>query len=112
MLFDLGGASTEVSLVRNRRLKETMSLPLGSLTLTEKFGTQDEVSAKTLKAMGSYIKKILRRLPGIENTKLPLIGIGGTVRNLAKIHQRLISYPIPKLHHYTIARTSSPPARF
>ena len=103
VLFDLGGASTEVSLVRNRLLKETMSLPLGSLTLTEKFGTQDEVSSKALKAMGSYIKKILRSLPGIENTKLPLIGIGGTVRNLAKIHQRLVSYPIPKLHHYTMA---------
>ena len=103
VLFDLGGASTEVSLVRNRLLKETMSLPLGSLTLTEKFGTQDEVSSKALKAMGSYIKKILRSLPGIGNTKLPLIGIGGTVRNLAKIHQRLVSYPIPKLHHYTMA---------
>ena len=34
--------------------------------------------------------------------KLPLLGIGGTARNIAKMDQRKLSYPITKLHNYEI----------
>ena len=34
VIFDLGGASTEVTLVRNRQIEKSVSLPIGALTLT------------------------------------------------------------------------------
>lgn len=33
---------------------------------------------------------------------MEVIGVGGTVRNLAKVHQRASSYPLPKLHNYNL----------
>ncbi|ETJ32791.1 Ppx/GppA phosphatase family protein, partial [human gut metagenome] len=38
----------------------------------------------------------------LHNVKLPLLGIGGTARNIAKIDQRKLSYPITKLHNYEL----------
>lgn len=100
ILFDLGGASTEISLIRDRKLCETRSLPIGALTLTEEFGTADRITAKMRKALVARVREELATLPIPPGVGLPLVGIGGTVRNIAKIHQRRENYPIPKLHNY------------
>lgn len=100
ILFDLGGASTEISLIRDHKLCETRSLPIGTLTLTEEFGTADRITAKARKALVARVRKELATLPIPPAAGLPLVGIGGTIRNIAKIHQRRENYPIPKLHNY------------
>lgn len=46
LLFDLGGASVEISLVRNKRRIHSISIPMGAVTLTEMFGSTDMVSPK------------------------------------------------------------------
>lgn len=103
ILFDLGGASMEVSLVRNRHLVQAVSLPIGALTLTEKYRTTDKVSKSAKENIRQEVREALTAISGIENAKLPVIGIGGTVRNLAKIQQRRTEYPIPKLHQYQMS---------
>jgi exopolyphosphatase/guanosine-5'-triphosphate,3'-diphosphate pyrophosphatase len=35
-----------------------------------------------------------------EHPNLPLVGLGGTMRNLGKINQRLRKYPLPLIHNY------------
>ena len=40
LIFDLGGASVEMTLVRNGEAVHSLSVPIGAVTLTEKFGTQ------------------------------------------------------------------------
>ena len=100
LLFDLGGASVEISLVRNKRRLHSVSIPMGAVTLTELFDSRDAVSAEKKADIQRYIRKQLAAVSWLPKEKIPVIGIGGTVRNLAKIHQRRIQYPLPKLHNY------------
>ncbi len=102
ILFDLGGASIEISLVLNRQLQNSVSLPMGALTLTETFQRGSELSEAELTKMTRHISKSLNEQEWLKNRKLPLIGVGGTVRNLGKMNQRMSGYPLSKLHNYEI----------
>lgn len=100
VLFDLGGGSTEISLVRDRKMIETISLPIGAVNLSDEFKTQDKVSKSTLSHLCGFIDRQLAKAPWLETMALPLIGIGGTARNIAKMDQARKNYPFPKVHNY------------
>lgn len=106
VLFDLGGASTELTLIKNRRAVHCVSLPFGAVNLTEKFSTQHDVSEKQLEQLKAFILEQLARIPWLKKLSLPLIGIGGTARNLAKIDQKQKNYPFPKIHNYRLGAIS------
>ena len=88
IIFDLGGASTEVTLVKNRHIVKAVSLPIGALTLTGTYQKGDEYTPKELEKMTKAVKKTIKEHYWLHNVKLPLLGIGGTARNIAKIDQR------------------------
>ena len=48
VIFDLGGASTEITLVRNRHIEQSVSLPIGALTLTGTYQKGDEYTPTEL----------------------------------------------------------------
>lgn len=102
ILFDLGGASVEITLVQNRELKNSISLPMGALTLTGQFQEGKDITFEELKKLRKHIRQALKDVKWVKNKKLPLVGIGGTARNIAKIDQRSINYPVPRLHNYKI----------
>lgn len=103
--FDLGGASIEVSLVLNRKIKESVSVPLGAVTMTDKFGLQDVVTQAALDKCVKYVEKRFREMiPWAKDRCLPVIGIGGTVRNLAKMDQYKTNYQLSRVHNYIIPR--------
>ena len=102
IIFDLGGASTEITLVRNRHITKSVSLPIGALTLTGTYQKGDEYTPKELDKLTKVVKKTIKEHIWLRNVKLPLLGIGGTARNIAKMDQRKLSYPITKLHNYEI----------
>ena len=103
--FDLGGASIEVSLVLNRKIKESVSVPLGAVTMTDKFGMQDIVTQGVLDKCIKHVEKKFREMiPWAKDRRLPVIGIGGTVRNLAKMDQYKTSYQLARIHNYIIPR--------
>ena len=102
IIFDLGGASTEITLVRNRHITKSVSLPIGALTLTGTYQKGDEYTPKELDKLTKVVKKTIKEHTWLRNVKLPLLGIGGTARNIAKMDQRKLSYPITKLHNYEI----------
>ena len=102
VLFDLGGASVELSLVRNGEIEKSVSVPIGAVTLTEKFATQGNPDTASLTACQEYIAEKLKDVPFIANTGLPLIGVGGTARTFAKMDQRAIGYDFSKIHNYIL----------
>ncbi len=104
IVFDLGGASIEISLIENRQLKKSVSLPMGALVMTGQFKTGHEFISAEYEAMVRHIQEVLHRESWLKHTKLPLIGIGGTARNIAKMDQREKNYPIPKLHNYKVKK--------
>ncbi len=102
-IFDIGGGSVELSLVRGRGLAERTSLPLGTVRLTERLITSDPPSKSEIKALEQYIDAQLDSVPWFTSVgSLSLVGVGGTVRTLAKIDQAAQKYPIDRFHGYTL----------
>ena len=104
VIFDLGGASTEVTLVNNRQPVKSVSLPIGALTLTGNFQKGDEMGEKEYEKMVNAIQDILNDNKWLHDLKLPLLGIGGTAKKKKKMDQRRINYPVTRLHNYEVPR--------
>lgn len=101
MIVDIGGGSTEITLFRNRKLKHSISLPIGAVNGLAKYGTQEIWSEQQMAALRNEVLKALGRLSWIgKHPDLPLIGLGGTIRSIAKMHQKQIRYSLPVTHHY------------
>ena len=61
LLIDLGGGSCEITLSEHKRIKETISVPLGAVRLTEEFLGADPAPAEGLARMRQWIGRELRR---------------------------------------------------
>lgn len=61
LMIDLGGGSCEITLSEQKRIKETISLPLGAVRLTEEFLTVDPAPSEDLARMRRLIARELRR---------------------------------------------------
>jgi exopolyphosphatase/guanosine-5'-triphosphate,3'-diphosphate pyrophosphatase len=61
LLIDLGGGSCEITLSERKRIKETISLPLGAVRLTEQFLAADPAPGEGLARMHQLIRRELRR---------------------------------------------------
>lgn len=103
ILVDVGGASTEVSRIAGRELLESVSLPFGAVTLTERFLTKDPCSAGELRALRAFLQQQWNALPWLKDCRLPVVGIGGTMRAIAKMDRRRRSYRLAQLHNYSVA---------
>ncbi|WP_367997783.1 Ppx/GppA phosphatase family protein, partial [Megasphaera elsdenii] len=57
LIFDLGGASVEMTLVRNGEAVHSLSVPIGAVTLTEKFGTQGNPDADAIASLMKFVRK-------------------------------------------------------
>lgn len=106
VLYDLGGASTEITLIRNRQPQGVVSLPFGALNLTERFLTHDKFAESQQTAMRQFIQSHLEKLPWLKGLSLPIVGVGGTARNIAKMDQKRKNYPFPKVHNYRLGPIS------
>lgn len=86
LLVDLGGGSCEITLSEHKRIKETISLPLGAVRLTEEFLQEDPPTAEGMAQMRHLISRELRRAHRrIHAGKVPLaIGTSGTAAALSE----------------------------
>jgi len=103
LIMDIGGSSSELILVENRKLKASISLPFGAINLTEKFSLQKAMDDKSEVAIKEFLISLYKDIPWLKEVKdIPIIGIGGTIRNIGKLHERKTNYPIDNLHNYII----------
>lgn len=61
LLVDVGGGSCEISLSEHKRIKETISVPLGAVRLTEEFLHSDPPSKEDIARLKQFIARELRR---------------------------------------------------
>jgi exopolyphosphatase/guanosine-5'-triphosphate,3'-diphosphate pyrophosphatase len=61
LLVDLGGGSCEITLSEHKRIKETISVPLGAVRLTEEFLSAAPAPPEGLARMRQWIGRELRR---------------------------------------------------
>jgi len=86
LLVDLGGGSCEITLSERKRIKETVSLPLGAVRLSEEFLQADPAPAEGLARMRKLIARELRKAHRrIEPAKVSLaIATSGTAAALSE----------------------------
>lgn len=104
-LFDLGGGSLQLSRFRERRLGDNVSFPLGALRLSDAFLRSDPPTGKEMRRLRGHALSFFEasRLPRLGRNE-KLVATGGSVRNLAKVDQRLRGYPLHRLHGYVLRR--------
>jgi len=85
LLIDLGGGSCELTLSEHKRIKETVSLPLGAVRLTEQFLASDPAPVDGLARMRQLVARELRRAHRrIQPGRAPLvIATSGTAAALS-----------------------------
>lgn len=89
IIMDTGGASTELIWVQNGNCQDRISIPIGSVLLSQNFDLADKIAASELyQAMNAAGRAIsgIRWLSKVHN--LPLIALGGSNRTIAKIRRR------------------------
>jgi exopolyphosphatase/guanosine-5'-triphosphate,3'-diphosphate pyrophosphatase len=102
ILFDIGGGSTELVRIERDpdeqnavpRIKAWMSIPLGVVTLAERFGGRD-VTAQSYALMVQDVAKHVAPFAaehGSDLQDMHLLGTSGTVTTLAGVHLNLARY--------------------
>lgn len=100
---DIGGGSTEVTYFEDKEIKFSHSFPFGVVTLQNMFFDGKAHNDKeAIEASAKYIKEQFRNLRWLEKRRVPIIAIGGSARNIARIHQSLTEYPIAGVHGYAM----------
>ena len=106
IVFDLGGGSTELILFRNRKLVESVSIPLGAVNTTDIFHIRDTMPSSAYSDINFFISTRMEQYPWLKDANLPLIGVGGTARTVAKMIQRSRNYPSSRVHNYIYSAQS------
>jgi len=98
---DLGGGSLELIDIKDGKLNDGVTLPLGPLRLMDMSGSN---MGRARKIVDEYFEKtsILDKLKGRS-----FYAVGGTWRNLARMQMAHAHYPLHVLHQYTMTRTQA-----
>ncbi len=102
LIMDIGGSSTELIRVEDNLISHSISLPFGAITISQMFNLKNAVSEQTKKKMYRYLNEKFGSLSWIYGAG-PLIGIGGSFRNIAKIDRKLKNYPLDIAHNYALS---------
>jgi len=91
--IDIGGGSTEFSLIDGVKIESNISFDLGTVRLKELFFDKGDIEGAK-----EYIDSCLEQLNAANISTL--IGIGGTFRAISNAILNKNGYPIDKLHAY------------
>ncbi len=97
--FDIGGGSTEFTLNYNDTLAAHFSLQIGAVSLTEKYCHSDPISDEEFNNLKRAAREPIKAAwPRINRPFDQLIGVAGTVTNLAAIKLEMVAYCPEKIH--------------
>ena len=105
LIMDIGGSSTELILFNGRQIQQAISLPFGAITISQMFHLENAVNEQTKKELQQFLYDHFSSIEWIRGGR-PLIGIGGSFRNLGKIDRKLKKYPLDVTHNYSLSGSS------
>ena len=107
-ILDIGGGSTEIILGSKKEIKGLYSLPLGVVSLTERFLISDPSQPQEVQILREKIFEVLIENPLFrqKNPQINLIGTAGTLTTLGAMIQGLTQYDRNKIHNQLISKTS------
>jgi exopolyphosphatase/guanosine-5'-triphosphate,3'-diphosphate pyrophosphatase len=91
VVFETGGGSTQFTFGSGGRIADRMSIDVGAVALTERFGLDDAVGPDVLGRAGAAVAAELDVLEGRPHADA-VVGIGGVFTNLAAVLHGLEPY--------------------
>lgn len=83
VIYDTGGGSTEIILVKKGEIKHSISLPLGAVMMTE------QMSKKSQMQLYKYVSSYIGAIDWLDKCEgLPIYGIGGSARAMAMLYKK------------------------
>jgi exopolyphosphatase/guanosine-5'-triphosphate,3'-diphosphate pyrophosphatase len=101
--LDLGGGSMQLVRVDGRHATDARSWPLGAVRMTERFLPGEKAKGKQLKALRAHVEKQLEEAEWLGRGGR-LVGVGGTVRNLASAAELAAELPSYGVQGFSISR--------
>jgi len=95
--IDIGGGSTEFTVINDNNVSNTTSLNIGTVRLKELYFDKDNISGAI-----EHIDKELDRLETVNVSTL--VGIGGTFRAISSAIMKMDNYPLNKIHAYEYSK--------
>jgi len=103
LVCDLGGGSLQLAEVRDGALRNSVSLPLGVLRLSQRFFDHDPPKRREYEALQNHVRGTLASvLEAFGGARYRLFGVGGTVRSLARAAIEFREYPVRRVHGYPL----------
>jgi exopolyphosphatase/guanosine-5'-triphosphate,3'-diphosphate pyrophosphatase len=103
LVADLGGGSLQLTLIRDGEITPLASLPLGAIRATRAFVRHDPPSPTELRALRREVTaRLLPALPPLGG-HARLVGLGGTLRTLARIQRAAGRPQRAALHGWRLA---------
>ena len=99
-IIDIGGGSVEVIDVANRMFGGAQSAPLGALYARSKHLATDPPTKREVRAL----RKAVRDELALERDGAMLVGVGGAIRNIARMARMRRGYPLRRLHGLVLPR--------
>jgi exopolyphosphatase/guanosine-5'-triphosphate,3'-diphosphate pyrophosphatase len=97
LVVDLGGGSMEMILGKER-LENWTSLPIGAVSITERFSATPPLETTTTNRLLENISSEINPPFEIDSTNTNLVGVGGTITTLGAINLALREYSHEKVH--------------
>jgi exopolyphosphatase/guanosine-5'-triphosphate,3'-diphosphate pyrophosphatase len=104
VVLDLGGGSLELVEVRDRAATAIASWPLGSVRTTERFLPGDDGPAKpgAVAKLREHARRELESAPWLHGDHQRMVGLGGSVRNLAAAACRAAELPLDSVQGFVL----------
>ena len=104
VMADLGGGSLQLTAVRDGEIVPVASLPLGAVRVTRRFLRHDPPRESEVAALRHHVRDLFRPLRLTPEAPMRLVGLGGTVRTLARVHLRTGQRRRSTIHGLTLDR--------
>ncbi len=103
IVCDLGGGSLQLVEVHRGALRNSVSLPLGVLRLSQRFLEHDPPKRRELEELRDYVRETLSSVfEAFQGESHGLYAVGGTVRSLARAAIDFRDWPIGRVHGYPL----------
>ncbi len=96
---DIGGGSSDITLIKEGKILDSYSLDIGTVRIKELFFDKALSTMNIYEEAKIYIENELTRLPS-HFKHSTAIGIGGTARTLSRGIMKRSEYPLDKLHAF------------
>jgi exopolyphosphatase/guanosine-5'-triphosphate,3'-diphosphate pyrophosphatase len=101
-MIDISGNHTHLAWIRNNEIIKKITIPLGCINISYDYELTDVINYSNCLSATKYVEDAIKSIPWLFDTEFDsIIGIGGTIRNIAKIQKHTRRYPIGTLHNYS-----------